>query len=458
MSRFYYQKNKLFLLLIILFATQGFSQTSGNIVDQIVGVVGNNIVLKSEVESQYAQLIAQVTPDAADLKCRVLDQLLLNKLLLHQANIDSLTIEDAQVNQKIESNLSYFIQQIGSVEKLEQYYGKSVAELKEEFKPLIREQLLAQQMQSKVTKGISSSPADVKTFFAKIPKDSLPYVNSELEYAQIIHYVAVSEMQKNESKEKLKAIRERILNGEDFSTLAVLYSQDVESAKQGGELGFVNRGDLVPEFSAAAFKLKNNVEISEIIESPFGYHIIQLIERRGEKINARHILMRAVTQAEDIVNAQAFSDSIANLIRINKITFNEASEKFSDDSETKMNGGIVINGVNGATKFESDQVDPNVLFSIDKMAVGEVSSATLITTRDGKQAYRILKLISRSEPHQMNLSDDYPKLQELTTSEKQNTTLQNWKNKKVATTYVRIAEEYHTCDVLKDWIITTAKK
>ncbi len=457
MSRFYYLKNKLFLLLIILFANQSFSQTSGNIVDQIVGVVGNNIVLKSEVESQYAQLIAQGTPDAADLKCRILDQLLLNKLLLHQANIDSLNVEESQVNQKIESNLSYFIQQIGSVEKLEQYYGKSVAELKEEFKPLIREQLLAQQMQSKVTKGISSSPSDVRTFFNKIPKDSLPYVNAEMEYAQIIHYVPVSEAQKKEAKEKLKSIRDRIISGEDFSTLAVLYSQDIESAKQGGELGFVNRGDLVPEFSAAAFKLKNNIEISEIIESPFGYHIIQLIERRGEKINVRHILLRAVTQAEDIVGAQSFSDSIANLIRVNKISFNEAAEKFSDDTETKMSGGNVINPASGSTKFESDQVDPNVLFSIDKMAVGEVSSATLITTRDGKQAYRILKLMSRSEPHQMNLTDDYPKLQELTLSEKQNTALQTWKNKKVATTYVRISDEYQDCDTLKDWIITTAK-
>jgi peptidyl-prolyl cis-trans isomerase SurA len=178
MSRFYYLKNKLFLLLIIFFANTSYSQTSGNIVDQIVGVVGNNIVLKSEVESQYAQLISQGTPDVADLKCRVLDQLLLNKLLLHQANIDSLNVEESQINQKIESNLSYFIQQIGSVEKLEQYYGKSIAELKEEFKPLIKDQLLAQQMQSKITKNVTSSPADVRAFFNKIPKDSLPYVNA----------------------------------------------------------------------------------------------------------------------------------------------------------------------------------------------------------------------------------------------------------------------------------------
>ena len=174
---------------------------------------------------------------------------------------------------------------------------------------------------------------------------------------------------------------------------------------------------LVPEFSAAAFKLKNTTEISDIIESPFGYHIIQLIERRGEKINVRHILLRATTQAEDIVAAQAYTDSIANLIRVNNMTFSEAAEKFSDDTDTKMSGGIVINPNSGATKFESDQIDPNVLFAIDKMAIGEVSSATLITTRDGKQAYRILKLVSRSEPHQMNLVDDYPKLQELALSE-----------------------------------------
>ena len=221
------------------------------------------------------------------MRCKILDQLLLNKLLLNQAKIDSLTVTDDQINQKIENNLSYYIQQLGSVEKLEAFYGKSIPEVKEEFKPLIRDQLLAQQMQGKVTKGIAASPADVKAFFESVPKDSLPLVNAEVEFGQIIHNVAVSEEQKKDAYQKLTDIRNRILKGEEFSTLAILYSADKESAKQGGELGFVNRGDLVPEFAAVAFRLKNKTEISEIVETPFGYHIMQLIERRGEKINVR---------------------------------------------------------------------------------------------------------------------------------------------------------------------------
>jgi peptidyl-prolyl cis-trans isomerase SurA len=456
--KFGFLKNS-FILLILLNSFNGFSQplTKSNVVDQVAAVVGSNIILRSEIESQYQQYLQQGNYGNESVKCKILDQMLLNKLLVHQANVDSIVVDESQVMQKIDNNMAYFIQQIGSAEKLEQFYGKSIPELKEEFKPIVRDQLLAQQMQSKVTKSVTSSPADVKAFYNDIPKDSLPLINAEVEYSQIIYNIPISKEERDNAHTQIKEIRDRITKGEDFSTLAILYSQDIESAKQGGALGFVNRGDLVPAFEATAFRLKNTTEISEIVETQFGFHIMQLIERRGEKINVRHILIKPKTQAEDLVKGQQFMDSIAIQIRSGKITFAAAAEKFSDDTDTKMNGGNVMNTTNGATRFESDQVDPTVLFMLDKMTIGEVSNENLTTTREGKQAYRILYLKTRVEPHQMNLTDDYQKLQELTLNDKQNKTLEQWRNKKKALTYIKIADEYLACPELNDWTAETPK-
>lgn len=348
--------------------------------------------------------------------------------------------------------MSFYIQQLGSPEKLESYYGKSIAELKDEFRPLVREQMLSQQMQNKLTGGLSASPMDVKNFFESVPVDSLPLINSEIEYAQILFKVPVSPEEKARAREQLTTLRERITNGEDFSTLAILYSQDKESAKQGGELGFVNRGDLVPEFEAAAFRLKNTTEVSPVIESPFGFHIIQLIERRGDRINCRHILIQPKFSAEDLVKTQAVVDSISKELRKGSMTFEDAAEKYSDDKDSKMNGGNVINPSTGATRFESDLVDPAVLFQLDKMEKGEISNPIAATTREGEQAYRILFLKNRTLPHRLNLKDDYQRLQELALTDKQNKVLENWRNKKKALTYIRIADEFRGCDLLQDWM------
>ena len=422
------------------------------VIDQIAGVVGSHIVLKSEVETQYQQALQQGNTASDEIRCRVLDQLLLNKLVLTQAIIDSLQVTDEQVDQKIESNLSYYIQQIGSVEKLEAFYGKSIPEIKDEFRPLVRDQLLIQQMQGKLTKAATASPSDVKEFYDEIPKDSLPFINAEVEFAQIMRNVTIGQEEKNNAKEQLKVLRDRIINGEDFSTLSILYSQDKESAKQGGELGFVNRSDLVPEFAAAAFKLKNTTEVSDIIESQFGYHIIQLVERRGEKINVKHILITPKTLNADIVKTQAFMDSISDLLKADKIKFADAAAAYSDDIDTKMNGGAMMNPQTGSTSFDVGAVDPTILFQLDKMQVGEISSPSLITTREGKQAFRILYLKKRTAPHQLNLQDDYQKLQEIALNDKQQKAMENWRNKKKAITYIKIAPEYSSCDIVKDWI------
>jgi len=422
------------------------------VVDKIVAVVGNNIVLHSDVEAQLQQFLTQTNLKEEELRCRIIDQLLLNKLLLHQAGIDSVVVTDDQVEQKINQNMAYYISQIGSPEKLEKYYGKSIGELKEEFRPMIKEQLLTQQMQSKVTSSVNATPNDVKHFFDNIPVDSLPLINAEVEYAQILRTVPVGEDEKTKAKDKLNDLRNRILAGEDFGTLALLYSQDKESAKQNGELGFVNRGDLVPEFEAAAFRLKNLVDISNIVETQFGFHIIQLIERRGEKINCRHILIPVKVTAEDLVRTQAEMDSIVKLLRSGEMKFADATEKYSDDKDTKMNGGLVVNPATGSSRFEADMVDPTVLFQLDKMELHDYSNPMSTSTKEGTQAYRILYLKTRSNPHRLNLKDDYQRLQELALTDKQNRVLEQWRNKKKLVTYIRIGEEYKTCPMLSDWL------
>jgi peptidyl-prolyl cis-trans isomerase SurA len=446
-------KGLLALMLLMIPGMPVMAQPGNEkVIDQVAAVVGSNIILLSDIENQYQQLIQQTTLRGDELRCKILDQFLLNKLLLHQAGVDSVDATDDQVEQKINQNLSYFIGQIGSVEKLEAYYGKTVTELKEEFRPKIREQLVIQQMQGKVTGGITASPADVKRFFESIPPDSLPLINAEVEYAQILRKVPVSAEEKKIAREKLEEIRDRIQKGEEFSTLAILYSQDTESAKQGGELGFVNRGDLVPEFESAAFRLKNTTELSPIIETQFGFHLIQLIERRGERINCRHILIHAKVSAEDRLKTQLEMDSLSKDLRAGKITFADAAEKFSDDKDSKMNAGNVVNPATGASRFESDQVDPNVLFMLDKMEVSEISNPVLTTTREGDSAYRIIQLKARTLPHRLNLKDDYQRLQELALQDKQNTALESWRNKKKKLTYIRLSDDYRNCPDLKDWI------
>ncbi len=445
-------KNKL-LLLVFLFTNIAFAvaQPQGVVIDQVAAVVGGKIVLKSDIEAQYQQFIQQGNYGDSLLRCKILDQLMLNKLLLHQSQIDSIEVTEDQVSQKIDQNMAYYISQIGSAEKLEAYYGKSIPELKEEFKPMIKDQLLIQQMQQKVTKNVTTSPMDVRQFYESIPKDSLPLINAEVEYSQIVKEVNISAAEKKEAYDRLEGIRNRILQGEDFGTLAVLYSQDIESAKQNGELGFVNRGDLVPEFEAAAFRLKNSSIVSEIVETKYGYHIIQLIERRGDKINVRHILVKPITVPEDLTGPQLLMDSIASIVRGDKLSFANAAERYSDDTDSKLNGGIVANPATGAVRFEADQVDPTISFQLDKLNVNEISNPMLFTTREGKQGYRILKLNNRTKPHKMNLIDDYQRLQEIALSQKQAKAVEDWKNRKKQVTYIRVADEFKGCSEVKDW-------
>ncbi len=419
------------------------------VIDKVAAVIGAEILLKSEIENQYQQVLTQGNYASVDLKCRVIDKLLSNKLLLNQAKIDSVDVAETQVNNELDRRVAYMVNQVGSEQKLEAYYNKTIPEIRDEFKPLIRDQMMIQSKQSDVVSTVSVSPADVRSFYNSIPPDSLPFIDSEIEYAQIVINVPISKEEKQRIKDLLNGYRKRVEDGEEFSTLAVLYSQD-GSARNGGELGFVTRGDLVPEFETAAFKLRKG-EVSEVVETQFGFHIIQLIERRGEQINARHILIKPSFQKSDIDIAFAKADSIYKAIKSDSITFSNAAQIFSEDKNSRYNGGNVVNMATGTTRFDADEVDPAVFFQIEKLEVDQISEPIQSLSAEGNTAFKILHLKSRSEPHKANLETDYQRIQEAAKVDKENRVLEDWIDKKINATSLQIDEEYSTCPNLNRW-------
>lgn len=434
-----------FLFLIILSAIS-FSQPVD--IDRIIVHVGNEIVLLSDVEMQLQQY-RQMNPGEEIDRCMILEEMIIKKLLLHQAALDSVEISDNQVDGELDRRLRYFISQLGSEERLEQYYDKSIPEIKAEFRSSIKEQLMIQTVQQKITGNIKITPSEVRSFFEQIPEDSLPLINSELEIEQIVKLPSTGVDEKERVKVRLTDIRNRITGGEDFGTLAYLYSEDPGSAKKNGELGFTERADLVPEFATPAFNLKEN-EVSSIIETKFGFHIIQLIERRGDRINVRHILLKPKVSDAGLANAKFSLDTIVQKINSGKISFSEAAIAYSDDSETAKNGGLLLNPNTGTSRFETPHLDPTLYFVSEKMKTGDVSEPVPFATREGKDAYRIVLLKSRTDPHKANLKDDYQKIQEFALADKQQKTLRNWVLKKKKSVFITVDTAFSHCDFVKE--------
>ncbi len=446
---------RFFLILIAVTTLSGLPEygwsQNDSVVDGIVAVVGGNVLLRSDVENQYIQLRSQgsIAGTAPKVKCGIFENLLLQKLLLHQGQVDSIKVTDTQVELEMDRRMRYFISQAGTPERLEEHFGKSLLEIKNELRDVIKETMITEQEQQKITKDAAITPAEVKAFFRKLPKDSIPLINSELEIGMIVKQPEIGDAEKQVVKDKLKGFRERFAKGDDFSTLAVLYSEDPGSSKQGGELGMFKRGEMRPEFEAAAFKLKPG-EVSDIVETEDGYHLIQMIERRGEYINVRHILLQPKVSPVNLSKAKILLDSVANLIAKKKITYEQAVARFSDDPG-KNSGGLMVNPVSGNSKFEASQVDAKIFFVIDKLKVGDLS-APVPTTDRGKQDYRIYYLKSRSNPHKANLEDDYARIQELALEKKKARMVDDWIINKMKSTYVAIYGDYRNCTFQRKWI------
>lgn len=421
------------------------------VIDQVVAVVGRNIILQSDVENQYIQYRLQrgISGTADEIRCQILEDLLFQKLMLNQAEVDSVTVTSVQVEMEMERRLRYFISELGSQEKLEQYYNKSITEIKDELRRLVEDQMLVEQVQNEIMSKVQVTPSEIKAFFRSIPKDSIPMVNTEYEIAHIIKKPPITIDEKLAVRERLHEIRKRILEGERFSTMAILFSEDPGSARKGGELGLYGRGELYPEFEAVAFRLKDG-EVSEIVETEAGFHIVQLIERRGEYVNARHILLAAKASLESLEAARLELDSIASMIRDGKMTFEEAVRKFSDE-EKKTDGGILLNPYTGSTRFEAEQLDPQVSFVIDRLKVGELSNAVPMKMEDGKDAFRLLMLKHKTEPHIANLNEDYNRIQGWALGKKRQEAVDKWIQNKSRTAFINIIEEFANCNFQFNW-------
>jgi len=437
------------VIIIMLFSCVVKAQPEA-VIDRIIATVGNDVILLSDLEKTYMQYSAQgVRMEEFDMKCEILEELLFQKLLKYQAVLDSVDISDQMVEGELDRRMRFFVSQIGSEEALEKYFQKSISAIKDELSENIYNQLMSETVQRKITENVHITPAEVNAFFRNIPKDSLPLVGSEVGLSHIVIIPKVTDEEKLETKQKLEKMRSEITSASDFRSKAVLYSQDPGSAKKGGDLGSVRRGELYPEVEAVAFSLAEG-EISEVFESRAGYHIVQLIERRGERVNLRHILLKPTPSPYTLVATEKQLDSIATLIMSGAMTFEEAARKFSDD-ESKTTGGVMVNPYSGTNRFPIEQLDVGLFMVIDKLKVGEISRPVSMQTEEGKNAYRIIRLQRRTEPHTANLKDDYQMIQEAALEDKKNRIISDWIIQKTKNTYINIIDDYNACIFQNKW-------
>ncbi|MGY2131426.1 peptidylprolyl isomerase [Hymenobacter sp. HD11105] len=434
----------------VSFAQLGVARPVGRqTVDAIIVKVDNQIVLRSDLESIYQQELARAEgkPLAPDIKCQILESIVLNKLMVARAEVDSVVVSDDQVRGELDRRMAYFVQQIGSEQKLEEYYKKPIRQLKDDLRPQVKEQLIQQKMQEEISGKVTVTPREVRQFFNRIPKDSLPYYSTEVEVGQIVKLAQVNQKAKQETQAKLNDIRAQIQAGADFEKLAKEFSQDPGSAAQGGYLGFFKRRELVPEYEAAALRLEPG-QLSPIVESQFGFHLIQLIERKGDSFSTRHILLKPNTGSADVSEAAVQLEKIRKRVLADSITFAKAAKDFSDDKNTSGNGGLIQNPQDRSNYLPLDKIDPAIFFTIDTMKVGSITPPMPYRTDDGKDAMRILWLKSNNPPHQANLEDDYQKIAAAALNEKKNKALDEWFKKNRGDVYLEIDPQYAGCKLL----------
>ena len=438
--------------LILMSVLYSFAQNK--ILDKVVAVVGDNIILKSEIDQQYAQYLVQGNKPDEATKCTMLQNMLSQKLLTQQAVLDSVVVEEGDVDSEVDRRMRVMTSRAGGQDKLEEFLGRSIIQYKDEIRIEIKEQLVAQKMQSTITEKVEVTPLEVKRFYDTFPKDSLPSINTEVEIGEIVVYPELNKIEKEFYKDKAEALRLRVKTGDNFATLARLYSQDPGSAREGGDLGFFDRQTMAKEFTSWAFKLKQG-EMSPVFETEFGFHFLDVTERRGEQVRARHILIIPENTPASLDRAAVEIDSTYKKVIAGKLDFNAAASLFSDNNETKYNGGMMLDSENQSsrtTRIPTDRLDPKVFLIIDTMKVGSYSKPDLFTDARGKMGYKFLYLKSKTAPHLANLEQDLPKIKDAAYEDKINKTVAQWFEKRRKATYIKIDSEYTSCEILKDWI------
>ena len=437
----------LFLLLPLGLKSQD-GESNDIVIDKIVAKVDDYIVLKSELEGAYLELLSRGNPAGRETKCGVLEGLILNKVMVAKAEIDSVVVEDDEIDRDLDMRMSQIIAQFGGDEKMiEKYYKKSVEEFKEELRENVKEQLIVQKMRANMTEGVTVTPAEVKKFFKNIPKDSLPYFSTEVTIGQIVKKPEISKEEKDRIEALLLRIRQKALDGEDFQELARQYSQG-PTGPRGGNLGMVKRGQMVPEFEGAALKLKEG-EISMPVQTEFGFHLIQLVERRGNEYNARHILIQPKYSDKDFEKAAHFLDSLRTLIMSDSVSFEKMAKEFSEDKATSSNGGY-LRGSSGANRVLVSELDPGLFFTIDTMKVGTISKPMKFTMPDGTSAMRIIYYKAKIKPHQANLKEDYQKIYVAALNAKKTKVMSEWFKSAKDDVYIEIDPDYKSCKILQE--------
>ncbi len=441
-------KKAVFFLTVSLSLLVSHLSAQTNIIDEVIWIVGDEAILRSEVEEQRLRAQYEGTPLQGDPYCVIPEEIAINKLFLHQAELDSIVVNESTVMNQVENQLNYIISQIGSKEKMEEYYGKSITALREDLRTIFHDKMIIQQMQQKLIGNIKSTPAEVRRFFNQLPADSIPTIPAQVELQILSFAPPVPEAEINRVKERLREFTERVNSGSaDFSLLARLYSEDPESAKRGGELGFFGKGVMAPEFTAAAFNLTEQNKISRVVETEFGFHIIQLIEKRGDRINCRHILLKPRVSLEDKENGIKRLDSITDLIRKEKMTFEQAVVYFSQDKNTAMNAGLMLNEKTGTSKFEYQDLPQEVAKVVYDMNVGEISKPfTMISTTSHKEVVAVVKVKSKTNTHKANLTDDYQMLKSYYENLEKEKFLNNWIAQKQKETYISIDPAWQNCE------------
>lgn len=437
---------KLWGALLALSPMLGFAQT--NIVDEIIWVVGNEPILLSDVEETRISSEAYGQP-VDNPYCTIPEQIAVNKLFVHQAELDSVTVSESDVIRAVDNRINESIQAFGSREALEQMYGRSVSQMRENLKKQYREQMMADEVRQKLTTDVKATPAEVREYFKNVPKDSLPFIPTQVEVQIITSVPEVPRAEVERIENKLREYARRVNSGEaDFSTLAKFYSED-GSARNGGELGYMGRNQLVPEFANVAFTLNDPKKVSKIVRSEYGYHIIQLIDKKGDKINVRHILLKPHIDDSEIEKGIARLDSIANDIRANKFTFDAAALSLSDDKDTRNNHGLMANvdQQNGtvSSRFEMQDLPADVAKVVDTLSVGQISRAFRMTNDKGQEVCAVVMLKNRIEGHPANMTEDFQTLRDVVVNKRKEEKIEQWIKDKIKTTYVRISPDWRNC-------------
>ena len=433
------------ILLMMFFCLNAMAES---VIDEVIWVVGDEAILRSEVEEERlrAQYEGQQIP--GDPYCVIPEQMAVQKLFLHQAELDSVEAKESSVSHQVDMRLNYYINQIGSKEKMEEYFRKPSSEIREEMMNTVRNQMIIQQMQAKLTSDIKPTPSDIRRYYNSLPMDSIPMMPAQVE-VQILSFEPPVPVEETERvKQRLREFTERVQSGSaDFSMLARLYSEDTESAKRGGELGFVGKGQLVPEFAEVAFNLNDPKRVSRIVQTEYGFHIIQLIEKKGERINCRHILLRPRISATDKIRAIQRLDSIRHQIMADSLQFEQAVIRYSEDKNTVMNTGLMINPTNGSSRFEYQDLAPEVAKQIYSLNEGDVSQPfVMMDQAKNREVCAIVRVKKKLDVHRANLSDDFQTIKSMLEQKLSAEFIHNWILKKQKTTFIQISPEWQGCD------------